>query len=298
MNKKILIWLSIIIAFFAVAYIGISVYIAVQLTKSVPSPLKDSPTVISENFENIEFVTSDNFKLKGWLFKNPTSENLIIFVNGTNQNRTDADYKTLDIAKEAYDLGYSVLLFDRRTTGESDGKRITFGLPERLDIIEAVNFAQKKGYKQENIGIIANSIGSVSTLMAITELQDVGAIVLDSPAARIKPVVEYILKNEQHIPDFLNPGIFTAAMLLFHAELDKIQPLEEVKKVPNREFLYLHGENDTVIFKENSEELLKNSNPESRLVIFPGAKHVQTYTSNPELYRTEVFGFLEEQFNK
>lgn len=295
MNKKVLVWVSIALGLLAVAYIGISIYIAVQLTKSVPSPLTDSPTVISENYESVTFTTSDNFNLKGWLFKNPDSENLIIFVNGTNQNRTGKDYKTLDIAKEAYTRGYSVLLFDRRTTGESDGDRITFGLPERLDIIEAVNFAKENGYKGENIGIIANSMGAVAALMGITELQGVGAIVLDSPAARIQPVVENIMKNEQHLPTFLNPGIFLATKILYGVDLDKVQPILEVEKVPDRALLYLHGEEDLVIPISNSEELLKNSNPESKLVIFPGAKHVQTYTSNPELYKTEVFGFLEKE---
>lgn len=294
MNKKILLWIFGVTSFFILVYVGVCVYIAVQLTKSVPSPLTDSPDTVSENSQNIEFTTSDNFNLKGWLFKNPESHKLIIFVNGTNQNRAGADYKTLEIAKEAYSRGYSVLLFDRRTTGESDGDRITFGIPERLDVIAAVKFAEEHGYKAEHIGIIANSMGAIATLMAISELSNVGAIVLDSPAARMQPVVEHILKNEQKLPEFLNPGIFTVARILFDANLDKVQPVEEVKKVPERVFLYLHGADDPVIFKENSEELLQNSNPESKLIIFPGAQHVQTYASNPELYKNEVFTFIDK----
>lgn len=297
MSSLLKILIGILLVLF-VAYVGISIYIATQLTKPVPSPITEDPKIVSENFQDVSFTTSDGFRLKGWLFKNPESDKLIIFVSGTNQNRTGEYYGTIQIAKEAFDRGYSVLLFDRRTTGESDGDRITFGIPERLDIVSAVEFSTEKGYDRKNIGIIANSLGAISTLMGISELNDVGAIVLDSPASRVQPIVENILQKEKHLPAFLNPGVFLAANLLYAIDLSKVEPIMEVQKVSNRIFLYLHGDKDSVIPKSNSEELLSKSNPESKLVVFEGAAHVKTYRTNPELYRTEVFNFLNSQLNK
>lgn len=280
---------------FVIAYAGISIYIATELTKPVPSPLTEDPKVVSSTYEDITLTTSDNFKLKGWLFKNPASTKIIIFVSGANNNRADKAYGMLDIAALTYKEGYSILLFDRRTTGESDGTRSTFGLPEAQDVIAAVKFAEDKGYTRQKVGIIADSLGAISTLMGIDVLKNVGAIVLDSPAARVKPIVEHILLAEQHVPQFLNPGIFTAAKILFNINLDIINPIDTIVRAPETEFLFLHGEKDTVIPIENSRELLAHSNPKSRLVTFPNAAHVQTFKTDPELYKKEVFGFLSSQ---
>jgi fermentation-respiration switch protein FrsA (DUF1100 family) len=41
-----------------------------------------------------------------------------------------------------------------------------------------------------------------------------------------------------------------------------------------------------------SEKLLSIANPKSKLVIFPNGKHIETYKSDPALYRKTVFPFL------
>ena len=51
---------------------------------------------------------------------------------------------------EYYKLGYSLLLIDHRTSNESEGKYITFGIKECKDIINWIKFINKK-YPKSNI---------------------------------------------------------------------------------------------------------------------------------------------------
>ncbi len=286
---------AILIVVSAIIYIGTCTYIATKLTKPVPSPITEDPATVSRNYTNVSFVTSDHFNLKGWLFKNENSKKIVIFVQGVNNNRADTPYGTLQIASQLYQKGFSVLLFDIRATGESDGKIISFGLESTKDVQAAVDFAVSQGYEKKDIGILSNSLGAIAVIMDLENLQDMGAIVLDSSAARVKPIVEGILSREQHIPTFLFPGIFTSARLLYGVNLDVINPIEKISLAQDKELLFLHGEKDVVIPVENSRELVKKLNNGSKLIVFANAEHTQSFKSNPDLYMEEVLGYFSRK---
>lgn len=286
--------LLLLILLAAIVYFGVSYYIAYVMSKPTLSPVTSPATVVSADFENVEFTTSDNFHLKGWLF-HAASNKVVVFVSGTNQNRLNPDYGTVFIARELLAKGYNVLLFDMRATGESDGKLITFGQNEKYDIPAAIQFLESKGFQDKYIGIIANSLGAISTLLAINRLQKVGGIVLDSAAAEVKPIVAHLLKDERHIPVFLNPGIFYTGRIFLGIKLDTLKPVDMLSTVPHKKLLFLHGDRDVIIPLENSKTLLSHASRDSKLVIFKKAGHIQTYKTSPDLYRKEVFGYLDEE---
>lgn len=291
MINKILFVLAVIIAF---AYAGFSIYIADTLTKSAHTPLSKTPDTIASENENIVFKTQDRLTLRGWLFPNNNAKNLIIFVPGFNLNRVNEDYGTVSIAKVALQKGYAVLMYDPRGTGESAGNRNGFGSLEWVDVVAAISFAKSKGYSQQNIALIGNSQGAITILSAADKLENVGAIVADSAATKMEPFVERGIAD-RHIPSIFYPGIFFFAKTFFDIDVASVRPIDTVKNVPNRIFLFLHGAKDSLIPVANSKELLKNSNPKSTLVIFPGARHVQTFKTNSKLYNTSVFDFLDSQ---
>jgi len=84
----------------------------------------------------------------------------------------------------------------------------------------------------------------------------------------------------------------------YRLDVDAIKPSSHVAKVPERVFLFLHGKLDTSIYPSESKELLAISNPKSKLIIFPNAKHLETYKSDPALFRLNVYSFLKENLGE
>ena len=200
MNKtkggKIFLIIFIIAALF---YFGLSLYVANAMTSPLARRIEISPEIISKNYEEVSFNATDGIGLKGWLFHND-SKNLIIMLGGLLPNRANVEYLAPMIAKELIDRNYSILLYDTRAHGLSEGGRVGYGSVEGNDVVGAVRFAQAKGFEPKNIGIIADSTGAISTLMVIDQLKEVGPIVLDSTATQFKPLISDRLWKEKLIP--------------------------------------------------------------------------------------------------
>ena len=291
---KIFLVIFIIAALF---YFGLSLYVANAMTSPLARRLEISPEVISKKYEKVSFNATDGVRLKGWLFRND-SKNLIIMVAGLLPNRANVEYLTPMIAEELIEANYSILLYDTRAHGLSEGSRVGYGSVEGNDVVGAVRFAKAKGFGPKNIGIIADSTGAISTLMVIDQLKEVGPIVLDSTATRFKPLISDRLWKEKLIPPFFHPTIFFFDKIFFGVDLSIIRPIDKIKLAPERKFLFLHGAKDETIPLKNSQELLTAANKESRLVVFAGGNHIETYKSDPDLYRKEVYSFLETELGK
>ncbi len=275
-----------------IAYIGVSIYIASVLTVPGKSPVTYDKANIGRGAD-VVFRSKDNLQLAGWFFPG-TNGKAIMFVHGAgNMNRANEVYGTPEIAKYFLDLGYTILLFDLRGTGESQYSRISFGQYERNDVAGAFEYLVGQEYKPQSIGIISDSLGAIATIMASNDVKAAGGIVLDSPATVVRPIVSDIMLKEHNVPLFLHPGIYFAAKTLYRIDVDVVRPVDYISPLKETPLLFLHGENDTLIPPQNSADLLTLVDKGQR-VLFPGAKHVETFKTNPELYKQTVGDFFSK----
>jgi len=283
-----------LLAVLIISYFGLSLLAAHILTSPLARYIEISPTLISEDYEHISFETSDGLTLYGWFFPNQ-SENLIIMVAGMRGNRHDTGYYATNISQELIAQDYNLLLFDGRAHGDSQGNRFAYGAVEGKDVLAAVEFAKLKGFAAKDIGLIGNSTGAISILMVADQMKDVGAMVIDSAATDFSVITSDRLWKEAHLPLLLHPTIFLFSKVLFGADFYSIRPIDRLKLVPERKFLYLNTVPDETTPIKNSDELLALSGKGSRLVRFPEGGHIETYKKNPALYRKEVFEFLKNE---
>jgi len=253
-----------------------------------------SPTHVSENYEDIEFKSTDNLTLKGWLFKTD-SRKLVIMVPGLTQNRINTSYYATSIGKELVDSGYNLMMYDPRATGLSEGNRVSYGKFEVGDVLGALEFAKNRGFDLQNTAILGDSTGAITTLIAVDQLNEVGALVIDTATTNYKPFIIRRLWTEKRIPTFFAPGIFFFTDTILGLKIGEVKPIEKLSLVPERRFLYLHGEQDEIFPETESKKLLESSNSSSKLVIFHNARHIETFKSDPDLFRKEVLEFLEEE---
>lgn len=287
----------VILLIIVIGYLGFSLYVANTMTTPFQTRVDINPVLISKDVEEISLTTEDNITLHGWLFKGDSNK-LIIIASGLLENRTNLGYYGGFLTKELIEQGYNVLVFDTRNFSTSTNTRVAYGTKEGLDILATIDFAKQKGFEEKNIGIIGYSTGAIATLMVADRLKNIGALVIDSAAAEYLPVVAGVLSREKNVPSIFHPAIFFFNKALFRVDIATVKPIEKIPLAPERVFLFLHAANDKTIPVGDSQKLHSLANKESRLVIFPNGEHIETYKSDPDLYRKEVFGFLEEELGK
>jgi dienelactone hydrolase len=150
--------------------------------QSVPK----NPSDYGLDFEDIEFVSSDNVNLKGWLI--PGSLNKLVImthVGGLTKYGSAVSYKNfsklynkeiefIKTAKNLHNKGYWVLMFDFRNHGESGSSpnkgRAGIGLEEYKDVVAALDFIKKRGdLKKLDIGFVSFCMGANSTIIAMSK---------------------------------------------------------------------------------------------------------------------------------
>ena len=89
-----------------------------------------SPDEYGLEFESIELKTRDKLTLRGVWIPAAEADKAIVILHGHGSSYDFDVYR----AASLHEAGFNVLLFDFRTHGRSDGKRMTFGYEERWDV--------------------------------------------------------------------------------------------------------------------------------------------------------------------
>lgn len=291
--KKVGIILGVILLVIVIAYFGVSWFIANKFLQPKHIQFTEESSAIAPNAIDFSVITSDNIDLKGWFFKN-NAACAIILVPGIHQNRVSGDYGGTGIAQMALSKGYGVVMYDPRGSGFSGGNILGFGATEVRDVNAVIKYLTDQGYNFKNIGIIGSSLGAITTLQDLDETNTLGALVVDSAATAILPIIEREMVKEK-IPTFLNPGIFMVSKIVYGVDIPSVMPIDKVKEYSTKPILFIHGVKDSFIPFSNSEELVKASGSQSKLVAFKNADHVQSFKTDPEFFETEVFSFISSQ---
>lgn len=278
-------------------YTTICIVAASVLTQGTHEALSVSASEIAPLHDEVSFDSrTDHVRLSGWLFHAATrTGRSVIFVHGWQANRVDTGYGIPSIAHDMVGHGYDVLLFDLRATGTSGGDRFTLGALEPRDLLGAYDFMRAYGYRPQLMTVIGDSMGAATEIEAAPQLSDVAALVSDSAFAELHPLIERELPKRSHLPSIFDWGVVTSAHVLYGVDPD-LRPVDTVRNLPNRAFLFIHAIGDDFIPVGDARELrAASSNPRTQLLVLPGTAHVQTYKADPSQYLRVVFTFIDQQ---
>ena len=183
------------------AYAGISVVVAEQLTKPYRRPLSSSPAIFGLQYEDVTFPSTDDaVPLRGWFLPAAGSDRVVVIVHGRNSNRTGDQGELVPHAEALVERGYNALLFDFRGHGESGGVRFTLGTVEQRDVLGAVDYLESRGFAPARMGFWAHSMGAATVLLASAASPDVRTIVADSSFARLDDLLDRQLPLASGLP--------------------------------------------------------------------------------------------------
>lgn len=251
-----------------------------------------TPLSFGLDYHDIEFQSSDGILLKGWYV--PASANpqgTLIYCHGLNRTRVEM----LPMEIFGHSLGYNGLLFDFRHSGQSGGKMGTLGYKERLDVIAAVRYALLREKAARPIVLWGVSMGAAAALMAAAQSPDVAAVISDSSFLSFRNVIVHHAHLFFHLPSFpiVDEAIYWAAWRggFAPSEFDLRKAVERINPRP---ILFIAVKDDKRIPPSIARELYSYStSPRKALVIVPGHRHGEGFTSGNTEYEHAVKKFLE-----
>src|SRR2546430_6333841 len=186
----------------ALGYLSLSYVIADRFTRAERHPVGRAPQVAATTYEDVSLRTSDGLTLKGWFFP-VRGTRAAILIHGRHANRAEYQGRLEHIADFLIAQGFSVLLFDLRGHGDSDGDRFSLGQFERLDVASAIDFVTSRGFAEKRIALLGISLGAGTAIQELLLHPNIGALVSDSSYMDAFTEVQEVPPQEGGIPGWV-----------------------------------------------------------------------------------------------
>jgi dipeptidyl aminopeptidase/acylaminoacyl peptidase len=191
----------------------------------------------------------------------------------------------LDLAKPLWDYGYSLLLLDLRGSGLSDGDFYGLGQYEQWDVVGAANFLSSRGFGADSIGVLGQSLGAASAIMAASQTPKINAVVSDSGFADIAS-----------INPLLYPGGLIAAHIIRGLDLEQVKPIVAITKLGTRHVFLIHSDQDATVPVSHAYQLKQAGGANvTDFWILIGVPHTGAYAAQPDEYIKRVAAFFDRE---
>ena len=286
-----------VLVLLAVCYGVISWRYADGVTRVVRDPLKKTPAYVEDRYEDVAFRSRDGLLLKGWWFPAPGASKAAVLVHGKDQNRIDSSFDPGRMARFLIADGWSVLLFEMRGHGQSEGTRWGLGQYEPDDILAAIDLAQQKaGVARDRVATIGESMGGGSVLMTVGRDPSIGPVVVDSAYASAAVVVDEVGPQYSGLPAFFTPGLVFMSRVLYGLDLGSVVPVDVVRAHPERPFLFIQCVNDHTVAMHHGLDLkAASANAGTQLWLVDDCGHVKAFVTHPQQWQDRVLAFLDGQ---
>ncbi len=296
----IVLWVLLGILGLALLYFLVGLIAAVTMTKVGPHPQYDhTPQDYGLDYQHVHFESRvDGLKLSAWYIPHDGADRAMILVHGRDASKQNAiSGKLPELASEIYKAGLAVLILDLRGHGESEGKRYTWGVFERFDVLGVVDFLLEKGFQPGNIGALGISLGGAAVIGAAHVDQAIGAVVLESTFADLSALVEPNWRTESGLPLFFLQGAFLMWQAMYRFDLRKVKPMNELAEMQQRPTLIMHSKSDETIPIIHGRQLAEKV-PHAQFVQFENCEHAELFRDDPERYKDVLIAFINEKWGK
>ena len=246
-----------------------------------------SPAEVGLEYEEVSFTAADGITLRGWWVPGADRRCAAILLHG-HGGSMDPDVRYLPPLHQA---GLSVLMFDFRAHGRSQGKTTTFGYLEARDVQAAVAFLASRGV--ERVALVGFSLGGMVALVSAPLCSQVAAVVDDGAPARLRSAVRG-WAAERRLPGWLAPILgylaIVGASLRVGANLFAYEPVRWVGKIAPRPLLLIHGDLDQYV--PDFDDLARAAGAGTEIWRLPDAGHVQASRIYTDEYFRRLVGFL------
>lgn len=218
-----------------------------------------------------------------------------VLVHGLGGNRLSVYH----IAELFLELGYNVLAYDQRASGENTAQRNTFGYLESYDLLDCVAYVDGLLGAKKPLVVWGTSFGGATTATALgRDDSKIDAAFLDSPLSEARYLIENQLKLVEQ--ERGTPAAFTmftgnlALKLRLGFGVDDANAVKWIKNATTPVLIF-HSRTDTVTPFWMGQALYDAiPGKEKQLAVYSNSPHSMIYENNRENYRDNIQAFLEK----
>lgn len=190
---------------------------------------------------------------------------------------------------------YKVILVDERSHGQSEGKVITFGIKERLDVLKWVNYINTI-FHNVKIVLYGVSMGASSILMESDYKlpKNVIGIVSDSAYNTPEDMIVQMIKNNSKMIFSL---IYLSGIIFGRFDLKSKDVIKSVKKT-NIPILLIHSKKDPLVSYKIAKKIEKNINAYHETFYIEEKNHTLCYLKDSENYEKTLLKFLKKIYKE
>jgi pimeloyl-ACP methyl ester carboxylesterase len=266
-------------------------------TAGEPSPFTDdilekAQALRDLNLEQVAIRSSDGYVLRARWYPVEGARRTLILVHGWRS------CWNLDFSASApffHDNACNLLLIDQRCHGESGGDLISYGIRERHDVLEWLDWleANHPGFPIYLCGV---SMGAATVLMTaeLPVAERVTGILADCAYSTPDEMVK--LAIQKSLGGMTAP---TLAAVNLNCKrrggftLKSASPIEAMAKNTEIPCFFVHGGDDDLVPVRMSIENYYACRAPKELYIIPGAGHGLSYVVDTEGYQSKVLAFFE-----
>jgi uncharacterized protein len=193
--------------------------------------------------------------------------------------------------------GYGAVLFDFSGHGESDGRLVTYGARETLDVAAVLAYLQERGdVDMTRIGILGYSLGAITAILAAADIPELECVVVESGFADVHRDLGVLFRRYLGLPSFpfANLIVFFAE-LMSGVRLAEIRPARVIGRISPRAVLIIADLKDELANEPyDGEHLYAAAGEPKQLWQVADAHHVRAFQLMPDEWIARVGGFLDE----
>ena len=317
MRKKAVISLVALVLVLVVLYLGVGYMLYNQLSdissgcqnrQNRPDNFADRGGSWREDFdysayfmpgyETMTFPSrEENIEIAAWYVEAGANAPAVILVHGLGSCKYS--HTVLTPAGMLHNAGFNVLMIDVRDAGDStfeDG-RSAVGNEEYQDALGAWDWlVAEKGIPPERIGLLGESLGAATSLIAFSQEPRLAAVFVDSPFDNLPQIIREELARNSY-PTLLMPGGIVMARLVAGDDVLAHDPNEAIAQANGRPLFVVHGTGDTRISVRHSYQLQEQAEALGADATFwfpEDVEHVRTAEAHTAEYEERLVTFFRE----
>ena len=252
------------------------------LSSPARHPVGDPPASL---FATPVVIPSPNGDVAGWVARG-AGRGAVLLLHGVRSDRRQMQDRALFLNR----LGYTVLLVDLASHGESAGKRITFGAHEAYSVRAALAYL-RRGLPGEKIAVIGVSLGAAAVVLSKPG-QGINALVVESMYPTIEDAVENRLGARMGTPGrWLAPLLLQQIPLRTDVPVAALRPVDAMAQVKCPVFV-IGGAVDVQTPAAETRRIFEAAHEPKQLWLVDGAAHVDMHHYASAEYERRIAAFL------
>jgi len=238
--------------------------------------------------EMLQITSHDGLRMKAVYYPCESKENItVICVHGYTSH---AEREWAFPGLFYHSLGYNVLIPYQRAHGLSEGKYITFGALEHLDVIKWVKKINEIN-SQDRIIIHGLSMGGGIVLdLADKDMKNVKCLIADAPSASIEKFFRNV-SGEVFKKD--SDKICECVLKRFKKEFGvDASSFDGIKSVLKGKYPILLAAGSNENLEEEFADIMKHNAKETEIVILPGCNHGNGMYKQTEMFQNALKEFI------